>query len=977
VHTSILTTRPCHLAQFIPMRWAWKIAAPCEVQPSRAGFRMAVVALCVLPVVAWGPWKAGGTSVDARPHTLTVEARDLLTDAPVPGVSLTLNLPDGVKQQATTGADGNARFEFSLPEATNRRFFAVRARSEGSVPLGARWGYTLASPTPPDRIRLQIEKATTISGRVLDQDGQPVADSVVVLSVKKTYPRSQQWIDLSFEPIRTDAKGRWSFGNVPQQPDSIDLCAYSYLCLAEQSCFFPEPFQPVSALRDGSAVLRLFRGTLFEGRVLSPDGHPVADAEVGYGEGRGYGNAIPPLKTDANGKFTLGIKPGTPAILVARASRFGPTVRRVRVGGGPLRVDLTLERPHSFRGRVVDPKGKPIARAQVSAYWSGSDGSPGSFFEAALGHRLTTDDDGRFDWKEAPGSGVHANVSAVGFVGKGNLALASDVDHDIVLAPPTAVKGTVVDRATGQPVPVFSLTPATESQPGSPLIWQRGSDVQKNARKAPGSFEFTTFAQEHRCLVRVQAEGYLPEDSELFPLDGTAHALTFRLSRAEPIRGTVRNPDGSLARDGFVYLVPSHREGWIDYLSLNNDTIDDNQRGGTVHAKIGADGRFSLPPQKENFALLALSDAGSRLVPRRELHGDDVLSLQPWARIAGTMTLDGKPAANLHLQSYDVEESAPVEGEPRLVRDHYLKTGADGSFELPRVLPGRLTLVQWVPNGVERRMWAVVRLCLDVESGRSYDLKIGTSGRLATGRLVLPRADVWMIRKAEIVPRDATTGRPVPIGVELLEGGRFRALDLKPGEYTLRIALHEPPPANSCGWGRLLSEYVREFTVPPQTSASDAYLDLGVLEPTTAPGLPLQVGDRAPDFSMKTLAGQELKLADFRSKYVLLDFWASWCAPCLAEMPNLLAIKNQFAQDQRFVVIGVSLDDRPANAAASVKALKLSWLQGFAGPDSPVVSAYGATAIPATFLIGPDGKILARDLRGDQTKRAVAEALKH
>jgi thiol-disulfide isomerase/thioredoxin len=136
------------------------------------------------------------------------------------------------------------------------------------------------------------------------------------------------------------------------------------------------------------------------------------------------------------------------------------------------------------------------------------------------------------------------------------------------------------------------------------------------------------------------------------------------------------------------------------------------------------------------------------------------------------------------------------------------------------------------------------------------------------------------------------------------------------------------------------------------------------------------VGDHAPDFTVKTLEGKELKLADFRGKFVLLDFWASWCAPCLAEMPNLQAVEDQYAKDPRFVVIGLSLDDQPGPAASSVKALKLSWRQGFVGPDSPVVSAYGATAIPATFLIGPDGNILARDLRGEKTKTALAEALK-
>jgi hypothetical protein len=69
-------------------------------------------------------------------------------------------------------------------------------------------------------------------------------------------------------------------------------------------------------------------------------------------------------------------------------------------------------------------------------------------------------------------------------------------------------------------------------------------------------------------------------------------------------------------------------------------------------------------------------------------------------------------------------------------------------------------------------------------------------------------------------------------------------------------------------------------------------------------------------------------------------------------------------------------DDHPGVATSSVNALKLSWRQAFAGPDLPVVSTCGSTAIPTTYVIGPDNKILARDLRGEKTKTAVAEALK-
>ena len=403
---------------------------------------------------------------------------------------------------------------------------------------------------------------------------------------------------------------------MPEHPDSVKIATYHYLCLTEHASFSPEPFKPLSALRDGSAVLRLQRGTLVEGTVLSPDGRPVAGAEVSYGDERGFGNSIPSLKSDAHGKFTLGIKPGTSSTLIACSPGYAPAMERTKVGEAPLRVELKLDPAHSVRGHVVDSAGKPIAHAQVRVYWSGPDRSPSSSFGVAITDQLTADANGRFDWKEAPGSGVHASVHAVGFAGIDNLALASDVDHKIVLIPPTAVKGSVVDRETGQPLPRFAFTLAAAWKSGDPFIWQSGSNLAEDAKKALGSFEYTTSSPAYRYLLRVQAEGYLAEDSEPFSPDGTTHALSFRLARAEPIRGTVRNPDGSTAHDGFVYLVPVHRDGWIQYLSLSNDDVDDRGRSRTVHAKVGADGRFSLPPQRENFALLGLTETGSVLVPR-------------------------------------------------------------------------------------------------------------------------------------------------------------------------------------------------------------------------------------------------------------------------------------------------------------------------------------------------------------------------
>jgi RNA polymerase sigma factor (sigma-70 family) len=915
-----------------------------------------------------------------KTNSLVVEARDLTTNAPVLGVRLELLVNARSVSHATTDASGAARFSLSA----DGQFLplAVMAVGDGLVSQMIQWHHDSNSPVPPGHLLFQMEKATTVGGRVVDQDQKPIAGATVVVEVWKDYPKSQQWGQqrafFNDNSAETDASGHWSLSGAPAKPDSIKLAAYHELCLPERPFYDMKDFKPLSALRDGSVTLRLKRGTRIEGTVLSPDGRPVAGAEVLYGkvfwsDGK-FGNAIPPLKTDAQGKFALGVMPGTISTLTARAPGFGPTLQNIRVGPEPLSVKLRLQTAHLLRGRVVDLAGKPIPRASLKLSWNGPDASAASTGSDAILHQLIADADGRFAWRDAPETGIHAIAYAGGFVRKGNLLLASDVDQAIVLTRPTPIKGTVVDGETGQPLPRFTVLLGAVWNRGGSLIWQRGGGMMAGSTQTPGSFEHTLVEQLHQYALRVSADGYLLDDSPRFSPDGTPHSFTFRLTRAAPIRGAVLNPDRSPAGHSSVYLVPAEGEDTIEYLTLQNGDVPADERSGTIFAEVGTDGRFSLPPQKANFTLLALADGGSVVVPRRELRGEDILRLRPWAHVSGTVMLDGKPAANLGLSSYDPDPPRPNPNEPRIEHRTDIETDAEGRFDLTRVMPGRLVLGRWVPNGVAGRRWFVSLATVDVECGKTYNLQIGRSGRRIRGRLEVPKAATSMIRKAEIVSKTSREKRLVPIGVEVFEDGRFEAVDLRPGDYTLRIVLHEPPPADACGWGRLLGEFSHTFTV--HDVAVNSFLDLGVLKPTHVGDEPLEVGAAAPDFTVKTLDGKDLKLANLRGKFVLLDFWATWCAPCVAEVPNLKAVHDRFSDDPRFVLVSLSLDERPGDAEFLVRRQGLRWLQGFAGPDSPVVSAYGATAIPATFLISPEGKILARDIRGEATKAAVAEALK-
>jgi peroxiredoxin len=172
--------------------------------------------------------------------------------------------------------------------------------------------------------------------------------------------------------------------------------------------------------------------------------------------------------------------------------------------------------------------------------------------------------------------------------------------------------------------------------------------------------------------------------------------------------------------------------------------------------------------------------------------------------------------------------------------------------------------------------------------------------------------------------------------------------------------------AKSCKAGEYLETIIQSSKAAASRSIKD-YVD------TSAS---VAVGKPVPDFTQLDTAGKPVSLHDLKGKFVLIDFWASWCGPCRAENPNVVKAYNAY-KDKNFTIISVSLDNNEANWAAAIKKDGLPWAQvsDLLYWKNAIALKYGVKAVPANFLIGPDGVLIARDLRGDDLTNTLNKLL--
>jgi len=617
---------------------------------------------------------------------------------------------------------------------------------------------------------------------------------------------------------------------------------------------------------------------------------------------------------------------------------------------------------------VVDQEGDPVVGVTVSCEeWN--------FNRRHNFTRVTkTDADGSFQLDRLPLRGTFGlafNKKGYLNMSVGQVSVRKE-PYEVTLYHPPVIRGKVVDMETKEPMNDFEVTCGYRWVEDGLFSYRHNSPVSITG-SAEGAFALPCgrvilgYPPNVWFTALIPKAGYYPETTPAYLVGDPTQTYTVQLERGKGVSGKVVDRDGESAPQATVCWIGPNRNAYV-----RGGQIDRTGFTNQVDTKVQTadDGSFELPPRKENGHLFVIHDKGYFFQEDVSFLDGSSITLIPWAKIEGYVKVGNEPLSEHPIRinvDPNLSQQIPITWIFRTT------THIDGKYSFDHVPSVPMRIGRATGRGDLSHS-----TLLTPQPGQPHTINIGGSGKTAVGSITFDSTDEKTASlknqfqpeslRAHAVPL-IEAGRPVdsedkfaPTYVaDVDQDGNLQINDLPAGDYLMIVDMHAPRLWNTCGANLLLASAKARFTVDGARDNESLLLPDLVLKPVPRP----EVGDEAPAIEGNTLNGQSFALRNLRGKYVLLDFWATWCGPCVAEIPKVKRIHETYSSTKKFEVVGVNFDHQTNLATTAVERNKLDWTHVSAGAwkqDHPIGVAYGVPAMPSFWLIGPEGRVLGRDI---------------
>jgi beta-lactamase regulating signal transducer with metallopeptidase domain/thiol-disulfide isomerase/thioredoxin len=889
----------------------------------------------------------------------------------------------------TTDTEGRASVEIPT---TGLKSVSYQTQSPDFVVLDGIWRDD-EIPKIPSPVEIEMLTGIEIGGTIIDDAAKPIAGAQIYFNK----PGSLSGINRSgtrytLRPgqliATSDNQGVWKAEHIyptwpylnlrVRHPDYADEVFCTELAESKQ----PESvgrFASWLSFTNKTASLALEKGISLKGQILDPSGKGVPLTPIKYSDRKLsldwhatlMGEST--ILSDTEGRFQIAHLPRKHIFFSIQTPTSAPEAIEYDPmdPAAPKELAVQLKKGSLFTGTVKDPSGQPVPDVRVRfgdwSVWQG------------VQWEQMTDAQGKFSWDHAPEAKFMLVLSKPGFLETSKIVQGGE-EKEIRVSRTLHLFGDIIDASTKAKIPRFRMA-WTDNDTYWPFVKNvSGSNGVYSLDLARLYTDHWSGNYFHRFMLRIEADGYEPAKSRLFESRNDSGDLKFDFAlKPSRLTGLVLDPDGRPAQGAQVALKsPNARlrlAGKPRFEKFDELSIPET----------GTDGSFVLSRDPEATHLVIVHEKGFGLVEAKELRDNIEVKLQKWGSLEGTVRQYDTPLADegVNLSSPMLQGVFPHHP----IQFLYIQTQTDsqGRYDFNYLPPGKISVCRMIkiPNGWTSGPYEHI----DLAPGETAHLDLGGKGRQVIGRFKIknPFIDIDV---AQVSARASSTGPKPPenlktheelkkwseqpeivraqqniksYAVSVSKDGSFKIEEVIPGKYRLSAEMLDPRSTDALAYNKQIINHTVEFEVPP--GADSAPLNVGTFE------LPLkgQPGQKnAPDLAAINLDDRPVKLTDYRGKYVLLDFWATWCGPCIAELPYLRKVHERFGPRKDFAIISVSFDKTTGDLHKFVEKNKMPWTQWYLPEPSRagVESAYESHGIPALFLIDPQGKIVKENLEG-------------